>query len=261
VKFVPVRVTGTAVPRRPDTGLIAVSVGAGGATTVNGRVLVSPAGVERLTFLTPVGALGPMLKVPVTVVEFTTTKLVAVMRLPNPFPIVAPVRFVPVKVTLTLVPCAPVLGAIEVRVGPNTVNVTALLVPFGVVTVTFLVVSPAVVVIEKVAMISESLTTVIEVTVTPAPETFTEVAPARATRSLPIKVTATFVPRSPVLGVIEDSFGPLALFRNSTAPTSNLFGTAGSGLGLPKKSVLGVTAKVGELVGMASIIGEPAAGS
>src|ERR1700687_2117717 len=61
-------------------------------------------------------------------------------------------------------------------------------------------------------------------------------------------VPTTTLPKANGPPVTLATAGPPAPW-NSTAPTSNRFCTAGSGLGLPKKSVLGVTAKVEELVG------------
>ena len=64
-------------------------------------------------------------------------------------------RLVPVRVTTTALPRAPVVGVIEVSVGEgaSTVNVTALVVPPGVVTVTLLAFGVAPFEIMKVAVI------------------------------------------------------------------------------------------------------------
>jgi len=64
-------------------------------------------------------------------------------------------KFVPASVTGTAVPCAPLLGLTEVRVGPVEVmvNVTALLVPAEVVTVTLTAPGVAVAAMVKVAVI------------------------------------------------------------------------------------------------------------
>ena len=126
---------------------------------------------------------------------------------------VAPVRLTPVKVTVSLVPLAPVFGAIENSPagGTVTVNVTALLVPPGPVVVTFL--APAVAPGEKakVAVIVVSLTTVMPETLTPLPDTLTEVVPVKP---VPVSVTAIGlgvpkVPRIPDTGVIDVSTGPV----------------------------------------------------
>src|SRR5258706_14033073 len=111
VKLVPVRVTPTAVPRAPELGAIEASVGAAGLTTVKTTLLVDPlAAVVTITFLTPRRAPGATVRVAVTVVAFTATKLLQVTPgPPMPDTPVAPPRSVPVRVTLTLVPRAPVL--------------------------------------------------------------------------------------------------------------------------------------------------------
>jgi len=69
---------------------------------------------------------------------------------------VAPLRFVPAKVTPTLVPCAPDVGAMLVSVGAAgepIVNVKALLVPPMVLTVMFCAPDAAVPEITKFAVI------------------------------------------------------------------------------------------------------------
>jgi len=104
------------------------------------------------------------------------------------------------------VPWVPVIGEIEVNVGPWTANITALVVPNGVLTVTFLVgVSEAVTGMVKVAVtvVGFTATKLLTVMAPPAPappETFTAVAPPRF---VPVRVTGTLVPRKPVAGAIE----------------------------------------------------------
>jgi len=121
---------------------------------------VAPLGVLTVTFLGAVSdALAGMVSVAVTVVEFHCHKVVTVVAPPTPAPpetftAVAPLRLVPVRVTETLVPWVPVIGEIEVNVGPWTANITALVVPNGVLTVTFLVV------------VSEAVTGMVKVAVT-----------------------------------------------------------------------------------------------
>lgn len=124
VKLVPVSVTGTLVPRSPLSGVIDVSVGLAGVTTVNVTVLVVPsAAVVTLTFLALRVAEDVTVNVAVTVVSLTTVRSLEVTPEPEIVMAVAPVRPLPVRVTGTLVPRAPELGAIEVSTGPNTVNV------------------------------------------------------------------------------------------------------------------------------------------
>lgn len=121
VKLVPIRVTGKLVPRAPDEGVIEVSVGAGGAITVNVTALLVPLGVVMVTLLAVGAAKTGMAKVAVTVVLLTTVMPVIVMPSPDMVIPVAPVRLVPVNVTGTEVPRSPEVGAIEVSVGNGTV--------------------------------------------------------------------------------------------------------------------------------------------
>jgi hypothetical protein len=173
--------------------------------------LLVPPGVTTVTFLVDRGAVGDMVKVAVTVVEFTTDTLLTVIPLVNPdiFTAVAAVRLVPVRVTGTAAPRLPELGAIEDRVGAGgvvTVNVTALLVPPAATTVTFLVARGALAAIVKVAVTVVAFTTDTLLTVIPLvnPDIFTAVAPVRL---VPVRVTGTAVPRMPELGAIEDKVG------------------------------------------------------
>ncbi|HWC16417.1 MAG TPA: hypothetical protein VG498_05360, partial [Terriglobales bacterium] len=106
-------------------------------------VLLVPAAVVTLTVLVVAAAPIEITKFAVTVVEFTTVMELTAMPVPEGFTAVVPVRLVPVSVTRTVVPRVPDVGEIEDSVGPLTVNVTALVVPFGVATVTFLAPSVA----------------------------------------------------------------------------------------------------------------------
>ena len=85
-----------------------------------------------------------------TVTPLTATPALATLT-------VAPDRkFAPVKVTDTAAPCTPLLGVMEVRVGPGselTLKVTGTLVPTEVVTVTLVGPAGAVAAIVKVAVI------------------------------------------------------------------------------------------------------------
>jgi hypothetical protein len=119
-KLVPVRTTAWEVPRNSELGEMDVRVVADALTTEN---VTGPTDVPpkvTLTFLAPTVAFAAMVKVAVTVVALTAAKLLTVMPLPPPpTPVtvtaVAPVRPVPVIVTFTAAPWAPVLGAIEFR--------------------------------------------------------------------------------------------------------------------------------------------------
>ena len=144
VRLVPVRVTGTLMEPMggcvADAGAIEVSVGGAGAdaTTVNVTLLLVPPGVVTLMVPAPVVALAAIVQVAVTVLAVGVPVIVQVTPLFDGFTAVAPVKLVPVRVTGGAVPCVPDVGAIEVSVGPvPTVNVTLLLVPAGVVTLTF----------------------------------------------------------------------------------------------------------------------------
>jgi len=115
------------------------------------------------------------------------------------------VKLLPVRTTVAGVPRRPEVGAIEERIGVpgfTTVKVTGVLVPEGVVTVTFLAVSAAVAEIVNVALICVSLTTVMPLTVMPAPVTLTALAPVRL---MPDRVTVSVVPLAPVLEVMENN--------------------------------------------------------
>jgi len=84
------------------------------------------------------------------------------------------------------------------------VNVTALLGPPGVVTVTVLADSAALAAMVKLALTVVAFTTVMPVTVILPPETVTAVVPVRL---VPVRVTGTTVPGSPVAGVIDVRVG------------------------------------------------------
>jgi hypothetical protein len=190
VKPVPVRVTKTAVPRRPELGLIEARVGVPGATTVNVTGLLTPPGVLTVTFLAVSAVVAEIVKFAVIVVSFTTLKAPTVMPPPGMLIPVEPLRPVPIRVTPTVVPLAPVLGEIELSApgGTITVNVTALLVPAVDVVVTFLAPPVALDAIANVAVTVVSFTTATLVTVKPFPETLTAVVPVNP---LPVRVTFT----------------------------------------------------------------------
>src|SRR5256885_10915805 len=108
--------TPATVPSVPLVAAVKVNVPCGAASTVNVTVLLVPPGVVTLTVLAPSAAVPVMVKVVVTVVE-VRVKAPALTPVPDMVAAVAPVRFVPVKVTGTVVPRAPDVGAIEVSVG------------------------------------------------------------------------------------------------------------------------------------------------
>ena len=183
---------------------------------MNGRVLVVPIGVVTPMFLIPVVAVLDTLRVTVIVVEFTTVKVpaAAVTPPPPPSPVspVAPVKFVPVMVTGTAsVPvagCVAEFGLIEVSVAPCTVKGTALLVAAAPATVTVtlwtvVIEAPVEMVNNAVAVVG--LMTVTPLTVMPPPETATVVLPTM--KLVPVSVTRTTVPRTPVGGATEVNVG------------------------------------------------------
>jgi len=175
---------------------------------VNARFKVAfPCGVATVTFRADCVA-------PLVIVQLALTDVAVELMPPQVMPPpdivtpVAPDRLVPVSVTGTVVPWVPVVGLIAVSVAPCTVKVTALVVPSGVVTVTFLFVSPAVVVIVNVAVTVVSLTTATLLTLTPVPETVTPLAPVSPA---PVRVTLTAEPRNPDEGAIDDSVAPVTV--------------------------------------------------
>jgi len=205
VRFVPVSVTGTEVPRTPVLGAIEVSVGAGGAVTVNVTLPVFPAGVATLTFLAVSPAVAVIVNVAFTCVSLTTVRPLTVMPVPETFTPLAPVKPVPVRVTRTLPPRTPDAGLIEANVGAITVKVTVPVVPPGLVMLTFLAPVAAVAEMVNVAVTVVGFTTMMLLAVIPVPPVMlTAVAPVRF---VPVRVTATAAPRTPLVGVIEVNVG------------------------------------------------------
>jgi hypothetical protein len=210
VSPLPVRVTATVLPRKPVFGAIEVSVG---TVTVNGTELLVAPVVVTVTVLAPNPALAEIAKLAVTVVSFTTVIPLIVTPPPDTVIAVVPVRPVPVRVTGMVAPRVPVFGAIEVNVGfiTVTVNGTELVVaPPALVTVRrVLLPRVAVAEIVKVAVTVVSFTTVTPFAVTPTlPVTLIFVAPVSP---VPVRVTATVLPREPVFGAIEVNVGPVTV--------------------------------------------------
>ena len=141
--------------------------------------MLVPPGVVTVMPRVPSVAPDDVLIVAVMVVELTTVTAPTDTPLAGATTLtVAPllVNPVPKSVTGVGVPRRPAAGLIEPRVGAGgatTVNVTALLVPAGVATVTFLAVSAALAEIVNVVFSSVSLTTVMPPTVMPPPDTLT----------------------------------------------------------------------------------------
>jgi hypothetical protein len=194
-RFVPVMVTGTVAPRAPLFGEMPVTAG---ARTVKALLRVAmPLTLVTETFLAPVPAVAVIVNVAVMVLAFTTLTLLTLTPRPDTVTtgVLDPMP-VPVMVTFTAVPRTPEFGETPVTAGAAMVNVTALLVPPGVVTVTFLVPFAARRPIWKVAVTVVELTTVTPLTVTPKapprPLTLTDEAPVRF---VPVRVTWMLVDR------------------------------------------------------------------
>ena len=186
-------------------GFIELMVGAApGAATVKVTVLLVPPAVVALILCGPVAALAAITNVAVIWVAVTAGAPLVVIPVGR-FS-VAPVRLVPVSVTATLVPAVPEVGAMEASVGAAgaaafTVNVTALLVPPVVVTVTFLAPTAALAAIAKLAL---TCVAVVLVTVTVTPAMALTVAPDRF---VPVRTTGTVTPALPATGAMLVSVG------------------------------------------------------
>src|SRR5579862_4246107 len=148
------------VPRLAEAGLIAVSTG---PVIANGSVLLAPPAEVTPTFTLPIVAAAVLVMVAVIWVRLLiVTPLTVTPVAAGVMTTVVPVtKLVPVKVTTTDVPRTSVAGKMDVKVGAagaTTVNVTALLVPAAVVTVTFLAPNVAVGAMVKVAVTVVALT-------------------------------------------------------------------------------------------------------
>lgn len=164
--------------------------------------MVVPIGVLTLTLRFESVAPLEITKLAVMVVEPVTTRFVAWMPPPETDIPVAPVRFVPVRVTGTVVPCVPAVGLIDVRVGPVTAKDTVFELPMGVVTLTLRDETEALDASVKVAVTLVLLVAETLLTVTPLPDTTTAVA---EDRFVPVSVTGKLVPRSPDVGLMDVS--------------------------------------------------------
>lgn len=196
MKFVPVRVTFTAVPCMPLLGVTEVRVGVlCAAVTVKVSMLLVPPLVTTQVLCAPVATVEEMLYVAVICVGLTTTMLVWVSPLPCRWTCDAEVKFVPVRVTLTEVPRAPLDGVTDVRVGTPvtafTVNGVVPLVPALVVTETVWVPTVADAPIVKVAVACVVLTTEAFDTVMPEPLVLMV---SGETKPVPVRVTGTEEP-------------------------------------------------------------------
>ena len=103
------------------------------------------------------------------------------------------------------------VGPAKAIVAPSTVNVTALLAPVGVETVTAWAPSVAVDAMRQFAVSVVAVVVPVIVQATPVPP-FTAVATVRL---VPVRVTGTVVPRTPLVGLIEISPAPVAVPVNA----------------------------------------------
>jgi hypothetical protein len=182
-------------------------LGVGADVTENGTAMLVPALVATVTLLAPVAAVPEIVNVAVICVALVTVTALTVIPLFPGFTVAPATKFVPVRVTDTAVPCAPLFGLTVVSVGAAglTVNGTPLLVPPPVVTVTLLVPVAAVPEIVNVAVICVVLTTVTALTVIPLLPEFTVLDPV--TKFVPVNVTAAAVPCAPLFGLTVVSVG------------------------------------------------------
>jgi hypothetical protein len=202
-----------------------------GALDVRAKLVVAvPSGVVTVTMRVLTVAVAEMVNVAVTLVSLTALKLLTVTPVPLTVTPVAPVRPEPVIVTGTAVPCAPLDGEIDVTAGVGIVKVTAFEVPPDVVTVTFRDPRAAMPEIVNVAVMVVGLTTLTLLTATPVPDTLTAVVVSSV---VPVNVTFTALPRTPIFGEMEVSVAVGTPAWSSIAPMSNRVGAPGSGRGLP----------------------------
>jgi hypothetical protein len=185
-----------------------------GAATVNApfNVLLLPlALVPTVTLRVPGVALVAITQLAVTEVLPGVTPEHVTPPPPLIVTVLAPLRLLPLMVTDTVVPRLPLVGLIEVIAGAVTVNapVSVLLLPLAaVVTVTSRAVAGAVVEITQLAVtcVPPAFEAALE-HVTPVLDIVTPLAPLRL---LPLMVTGTVVPRSPLTGLIDVMVGTLS---------------------------------------------------
>jgi len=206
-KFVPVRVTGTLAPCAPLVGLMALRVGAAGLTVKTTAAEV-PFAVVTVTLAGPVAAVAPIAKLAVIVVALTTVTLLTVTPVFEMLTVAPETKFVPVRVTGTVVPCAPLVGLMEASVGAAglTVKTAGAEETPAIVTVTLAAPRAAVAPIVKLVVIVVELTTLTLPTVTPP---FVMPTVALETKFVPLSVTGTVVPCTPAEGEMPDSVGPV----------------------------------------------------
>jgi len=184
----------TDVPLAPLEGVTEASVGRVlAAVTVNDVELLVPPAVVTETLEAPSVAPAAIVNVAVALVPLTTDTLDTVIPLPL-LMVMGATKPVPVRVTGTDDPCAPLEGLMEVRVGTTaaavTLKETLPLVPPAVVTETLLAPVAAFAAIVSVAVALVLLTTDTFDTVIPLPTLIV----SGATKPVPVRVTGTDEP-------------------------------------------------------------------
>jgi hypothetical protein len=204
-KLVPVRVTGIAAPRTPVAAAMVLSVGGGGLTVKTTGALVPPL-VVTVTFAAPSVALAAMVNVAVICVVLTTVTALTAIPVLLVATVAPETKLVPVRVTGAPAPRTPVAGAMVLSVGGGglTVKMAGALVPPLVVTVTFAPPSVALAAMVNVAVIRVALTTVKALTAMPG---LLVVTVAPRIKFVPVRVTGTLVPWTPLVGPTDASVG------------------------------------------------------
>jgi len=206
-KFVPVNVTAVAVPCLPL--VVEIDASDGVALTVKLMVPEVPPEVVTDTVRAPSVAPDAMMKFAVMVEALTTVTWDTVTPLPLTATVAPEAKFVPVNVTVAVLPCVPLEGDSDTSDGVAlTVKFTLPEVPPEVVTDRARAPSVAPDAMVRFAVMVEAFTTVTCDTLTPVPLTAT-VAPA--TKFVPVNVTAAAVPCFPLEGDIDTSVGVVAL--------------------------------------------------
>ena len=234
-KFVPVSTTLTDSPLMPLVGVMFVRLGDGFVTTRPPvRVAVPPPGPE-LVIMTLRGPAAASDEIAMTATSSDALDIVTeLMLIPEPksIPVIPEMKLAPTQVTVREVPRVPLDGVMLVRVGagfPITKAPGRVAVPppgAGVVTVTSREPVGADPEIVMLRLICEALTTVVLLTVTPAPEILTTLSPL--TKPDPVSVTDIVSPADPVVGDMLVSVG--AGFAIVNAPASSAVPPPGAGL-------------------------------
>jgi hypothetical protein len=189
----PVAVTTVVVPAVSVDGISVVTVGVAGLTVSVCPPLVPPL-VVTVTVCAPRSAALSTLKLAVRLVPLATVTPLTLTPAPLTATVAPARKFVPVSVSLIVLPAIAVAGLRLASVGAAavTVNVPPLVVPPAVVTVTVRAPSVALPLTDSCAVAVVGLCTVTLTTTTPSPLTVTFVPPAM--KLDPVTVTARLVP-------------------------------------------------------------------